>query len=61
MKKTYQLPVTDFVAINLKGSTLEGVDTQKFSDYTEGGDANSASTFEEDEMNLGAKSSLWDN
>lgn len=60
MKKTYQLPVTDIVTIQLKGSTLDTIEDQKFSDSIESGDANTASTFEEEDLPFSSKASLWD-
>ena len=59
MKKTYQLPVTEVVAIQLMGSMLD-IDNQKFSDFTEGGDANTASTFEDEDLQFSSSTSLWD-
>ncbi len=60
MKKTYQLPVTDIVVVQLKGSTLGNIDNQDYSDTTGQGDANSSRTFEDETIEFGSSTSLWD-
>ena len=59
MKKTYQLPVTDIVVVQLKGSTLD-VDNQDYSDTIGQGDTNSSRTFEDETIEYGSSTSLWD-
>lgn len=59
MKKTYQLPVTEIVVVQLKGSTLD-IDNQDYSDTTGQGDANSSRTFEDEIIEYGSSTSLWD-
>ena len=59
MKKTYQLPLTDIVVVQLKGSTLD-VDNQDYSDTIGQGDANSSRTFEDETIEYGSSTSLWD-
>lgn len=59
MKKTYQLPVTEIVVVQLKGSTLD-IDNQDYSDTTGQGDANSSRTFEDETIEYGSSTSLWD-
>ncbi len=54
------MPVTDIVVVQLKGSTLGNIDNQDYSDTTGQGDANSSRTFEDETIEFGSSTSLWD-